>query len=250
MAEKATYRYEITGIDCADCAAKLEEKIRKIERIGNVSLSFMNNKLVYDCDHDEGSRIAEEVQALVKKEEPDAVLTSKGHKHHHHEEHHEEHDHDTCSCHEHHEHEGHDHETCECHEHHDHEETATYRYEITGIDCADCAAKLEEKIRKIEGIGNVSLSFMNNKLVYDCAHDEGGRIAEEVQALVKKEEPDAVLTSKGHKHHHHHDEHDHDTCGCHEHHEHEGHDHETCECHEHHDHEETATYRYEITGID
>ncbi|MCR5795091.1 MAG: cadmium-translocating P-type ATPase, partial [Solobacterium sp.] len=214
--ETATYRYEITGIDCADCAAKLEEKIKKIEGVANVSLSCMNNSLVYDCDHDEGSRIAEEVRILVEKEEPDAVLTSKGHKHHHHKEHHEGHDHEACDCHRHiHEEDahtenedcGHHDETCSCHEHNEHEETATYRYEITGIDCADCAAKLEEKIRKIEGIANVSLSFMNNSLVYDCDHDEGGRIAEEVRILVEKEEPDAVLTSKGHKHHEHHDKH-------------------------------------------
>ena len=31
-------------------------------------------------------------------------------------------------------------------------ETATYRFQITGIDCADCAAKLERKIADIEGL--------------------------------------------------------------------------------------------------
>ena len=225
--EKALYKFEITGIDCANCAAKLESKIAEIEGISNVSLSFMNHSLQYECDHDEGKRIEEEVRALAKKEEPDAVITSKGHKHlhgHHHEEH------------EHHHHECHDHE-CECgHE----EEKALYKFEITGIDCANCAAKLESKIAEIEGISNVSLSFMNHSLQYECDHDEGKRIEEEVRALAKKEEPDAVITSKGHKHlhGHHHEEH--------EHHHHECHDHE-CECgHE----EEKALYKFEITGID
>ena len=228
---KATYRFEITGIDCANCAAKLESKIAEIEGISNVSLSFMNNSLTYDCNHDDGKKIEEAVCAVAAKEEPDAVITAKGHSHHHHhdEEHHHEHG-----------------EHCECHHehHHDHEEaeTATYRFEITGIDCANCAAKLESKIAEIEGISNVSLSFMNNSLTYDCNHDDGKKIEEAVRAVAAKEEPDAVITAKGHSHHHHHDEEHH-----HEHGEH-------CECHHehHHDHEEaeTATYRFEITGID
>ena len=239
--ETATYKFEITGIDCADCAAKLESKIAKIEGISNVVLNFMNSSLTYDCDHDEGKRIEEEVRALAAKEEPDAVITSKGHKHHHHhheegEEHHHEHHHDhdheheeSCSCdHHHHEH------------HHDEEhETATYKFEITGIDCANCAAKLESKIVKIEGISNVVLNFMNSSLTYDCDHDEGKRIEEEVRALAAKEEPDAVITSKGHKHHHHHHEEDH-----------HGHDHGE---HDHHEEEvkySARTKKYSAVGID
>ena len=190
--ERAVYKFEITGIDCANCAAKLESKIAEIEGISNVSLSFMNNSLQYECDHDEGKRIEAEVRALAAKEEPDAVILSKGHthKHHHHEDEHHEHHH-----HHHHDHEEHEHcedeEACGCsehehhHEHHHHdddhdEETAIFKFEITGIDCANCAAKLESKIAEIEGISNVSLSFMNNSLQYECDHDEGKRIEEEL----------------------------------------------------------------------
>ncbi|MBR2812484.1 MAG: cadmium-translocating P-type ATPase [Solobacterium sp.] len=232
--ETATYRFQITGIDCADCAAKLERKIADIEGLTNVSLSFMNEKLVYDCDHDEGREMEEKVRALIAREEPDAVMTSLGHKHHHeeHDHHHEEHE--ECHCHEDHDHEEHD--ACQCHHdheehHHDHEETATYMFRVTGIDCADCAAKLERKIADIEGLSNVSLSFMNEKLVYDCDHDAGREMEEKVRALIAKEEPDAVMTSLGHKHHH-----------------------EEHEDHEHHEHHEMqkgdASYMYAITGID
>ena len=263
--ERAVYKFEITGIDCANCAAKLESKIAEIEGISNVSLSFMNNSLQYECDHDEGKRI-EEVRALAAKEEPDAVIVPKGHthKHHHEDEHHEHYHH-----HHHHNHEEHDHcedeETCSCseHEHHHHhdEETAIFKFEITGIDCANCAAKLESKIAEIEGISNVSLSFMNNSLQYECDHDEGKRIEAEVRALAAKEEPDAVIVSKGHTHKHHHHEDEHHEHHHHHHHNHEEHDHcedeETCSCseHEHHHHddheeEETAIFKFEITGID
>ena len=192
MAETAKYKFEITGIDCADCAAKLEEKIRKIDGIRDVSLSFIRNSLSYECDHDEGKRIEEEMRAVVSKEEPDAVVVSKGHTHHDHE---EDHDPSSCGCQSHPHDRDHDHEEQE-------EEEAVYRFEITGIDCADCAAKLEEKIRKIEGIRDVSLSFIRNSLSYECDHDEGKRIEEEMRAVVSKEEPDAVVVSKGHLHKH------------------------------------------------
>ena len=200
MSEIATYKFEIRDIDCADCAAKLEGKIAKLEGISNVSLNFLKSSLVYDCDHSRGKEMEEAVRALIAKEEPDAVLIAKGHSHHHDEHHHDEHHHEAehCGCHD--------------HEHEEEAETATYKFEIRDIDCADCAAKLEGKIAQLEGISNVSLNFLKSSLVYDCEHARGKEMEEAVRALIAKEEPDAVLTAKGHSHHHeehHHEGHHH-----------------------------------------
>ena len=202
----ATYKYELTGIDCANCAASLETKIAALDGISNVSLNFLKSSLVYDCDHDLGPEMEENVRNLIQKEEPDAVLTAKGHSHHHEQDHHDDHEnhHDECT-----DHHGH----CECehshehkheheHEHHHEEETATYHFEVTGLDCANCAASLETKIAALDGISNVSLNFLKNSLVYDCDHDLGSEMEERVRELIKKEEPEAVLISKGHSHHH------------------------------------------------
>ena len=215
----ATYKFEITGIDCANCAASLETKIAALDGISNVSLNFLKNSLVYDCDHDLGKVMEENVRNLIKKEEPDAVLTSKGHAHHHdhkheHEHEHEHHDnhheecsenHEHCECGKTHEHEDHD------HAHHHDEETATYKFELTGLDCANCAASLEKKIAALDGISNVALNFLKNSLVYDCDHDHGSEMEEAVRNLIKKEEPDAVLTARGHSHHHSHEHAHHET---------------------------------------
>ncbi len=35
------------------------------------------------------------------------------------------------------------------------------------VDCANCAAKMEEEIKKIEGVSNAVLSFMTLKLKVD-----------------------------------------------------------------------------------
>ena len=221
MAEKATYKFDIKGIDCANCAAKLETKIKEIAGISNVVLNYMNETLVYDCDQDRAKEMEEAVRAVAAKEEPESVITAKGHSHHRHEHHHDHEEHDHCDCH------------CEEHE----EETATYKFDIKGLDCANCAAKLEAKIKEIAGISNVVLNYMNETLVYDCDHDRAKELEEAVRALAAKEEPEAVITAKGHSHHHH--EHHHD---------HEEHDHCDCHCEEHE--EETATYKFDIKGID
>ncbi len=39
-------------------------------------------------------------------------------------------------------------------------------YKINGLDCANCAAKVEDAIKKINDVSDVSLNFMNEKLSY------------------------------------------------------------------------------------
>lgn len=65
---------------------------------------------------------------------------------------------------------------------------------IKGIDCANCAAELERKIQKIEGIDEASISFMTERLVIECKDEIKDEIMEKVKSVVKKEEPDAVMT--------------------------------------------------------
>ncbi len=64
---------------------------------------------------------------------------------------------------------------------------------IKGIDCANCAVKLEEKIKKIEGTKNVSMNFLTEKLVYECDDSDAVDIYEKVLKTIKKEEPDVEV---------------------------------------------------------
>ena len=177
--EKAEYVFEITGIDCPHCAAKLRDKIAELDGISDVVLSYEESRLSYVCDHDEAKEKEKLVRKLVTKEEPEAVMTFKTHHHMH----------DACD----------DHCACEHDHHHEQEEkkiitTAnTRRYRITGIDCADCAAKLEHKLTSIEGISNVNISFIHSQLLYDCAAEDLERIEKEVETIKAAEEPEAVI---------------------------------------------------------
>lgn len=67
-----------------------------------------------------------------------------------------------------------------------------YKFKIKGLDCANCAAELERKIQKVEGVEEASISFMTEKLVLEI---EGNKdeIMEKVKKVIKKEEPDVTI---------------------------------------------------------
>ena len=70
--------YSIEGFDCANCAAKIEDKINRIKNIEEANLNFMMGKLSIEfkvSTDEEVEEIMEEVRKLVKKLEPDAVIS-------------------------------------------------------------------------------------------------------------------------------------------------------------------------------
>ena len=67
------------------------------------------------------------------------------------------------------------------------------KFKLTDLDCANCAAKMEDAIRKIEGVENASVSFMTQRMTIEAAEDQFDRIMQEVVAVCKKVEPDCVI---------------------------------------------------------
>lgn len=67
-----------------------------------------------------------------------------------------------------------------------------YKFKIKGLDCANCAEKLERKIQKVEGVEDASISFMTEKLVLEIS-DNKDEIIEKVKKVIKKEEPDVTI---------------------------------------------------------
>ena len=64
---------------------------------------------------------------------------------------------------------------------------------IKGIDCANCAAELERKIQKVEGVDEASISFMTERMVIECKDEIKDEVIEKVMKVIKKEEPDAKV---------------------------------------------------------
>ena len=66
-------------------------------------------------------------------------------------------------------------------------------FRITGIDCANCAAKLERKLQKIDGVTSLSLNFFTSKLILEAEEDRFDAVLAEVARITHKEQPDAEL---------------------------------------------------------
>ena len=67
-------KFKMENLDCAHCAAKMEEKIKKIDGVNDASISFMTQKLVIDADDARFDEIMKEVVEKVSKVEPDCRI--------------------------------------------------------------------------------------------------------------------------------------------------------------------------------
>ncbi len=58
------------------------------------------------------------------------------------------------------------------------------------IDCANCAAKLEAAVQKLEGVNEASINFMSQKLILDADDQAFDDVLKNAVKLMKKVEPD------------------------------------------------------------
>ncbi len=66
-------------------------------------------------------------------------------------------------------------------------------FKLVGLDCANCAAKIEDKISKLEGVSSATVNFMTTKLVIEAEDDKMDVIVDAAKTIVKKFEPDVVV---------------------------------------------------------
>ena len=69
-------------------------------------------------------------------------------------------------------------------------------FKMIDLECAHCAAKMEDSIRKLEGVNEVSISFMTQKLVLDAEDARFEQILDEAAQICKKVEPDCRIQRK------------------------------------------------------
>ncbi len=68
------YKFKIKNLDCANCANELEGALQKIDMIENVSISFMTQKLTFECSEENMEQALEKIRRIIKKEEPDVTI--------------------------------------------------------------------------------------------------------------------------------------------------------------------------------
>ena len=63
-------------------------------------------------------------------------------------------------------------------------------FQLDGLDCANCAAKMERKIKKLDGVDSVEISFMAQKMTLEAADEAFDNVVCRAEKLISKIEPD------------------------------------------------------------
>ena len=66
--------FELEDLDCANCAAKMEAAIKKIDGVHDATVSYVAQKLVLDADDDRFNEILKEVVKVCKRVESDCTI--------------------------------------------------------------------------------------------------------------------------------------------------------------------------------
>lgn len=69
----------------------------------------------------------------------------------------------------------------------------TKKFILEGLECASCAAKIERAVSKIDGVRDVTVNFMTQKMLIEGDEDKMESIMEAAAKAVKKYEPDTVM---------------------------------------------------------
>ena len=66
-------------------------------------------------------------------------------------------------------------------------------WKLKNLDCANCAARMEDGIRKINGVNSATVSFMTQRLTIECSEEKQETIIAEAEQVIRKIEPDCSI---------------------------------------------------------
>lgn len=144
----------LDGLDCANCAAKIEEKVSKLEGVSRASMNFVNKTLTIEIsDKHRIDDVLNETKKIVNMMEPDVNIREKII-----------------------------------------QKSSKKVYVLMGLDCANCAAKIEREVGSLAGIKSASVDFASKKLSIEThsKYDLEDTI-NEVKSIVKRIEPDVSV---------------------------------------------------------
>lgn len=68
-------------------------------------------------------------------------------------------------------------------------------YRLDGLDCANCAAKIERSVQQINGVEKAQVDFMSTKLTIVAPEKDIERISEEAKEVIHKVEPEVEVNN-------------------------------------------------------
>ena len=70
-------------------------------------------------------------------------------------------------------------------------------FRLDELDCANCAVKMEDAIQKIDGVKNISVNFIMQKMTVEAEDDVFEDIMKQIIKVCKKIEPDCKIIMWG-----------------------------------------------------
>ena len=67
-------KFDVVDVCCANCAAKMEADIKKIDGVNDVKLNFLTQKIIIDADDERFDDIVKQADQCIRKIEPDAYI--------------------------------------------------------------------------------------------------------------------------------------------------------------------------------
>lgn len=66
--------FKLEELDCAHCAAKMQDAIAKIDGVTSVSINFLMQKMTLEADDAVFEDVLKKAQKAIKKVEPDCRI--------------------------------------------------------------------------------------------------------------------------------------------------------------------------------
>ena len=161
--EHNTVTYIIEGLDCANCAAKIERKIQAMPQIDEATLTFATKQLKVTSTQSDSSMLKNELESVCLSVEDGVSLEEK---------------------------------SAGVPARKKNGELLTVTYTIEGLDCANCAAKIEHKIQAMPQIDEATLTFATKQLKVTSTQSDSSMLKSELESVCLSVEDGVSLEEK------------------------------------------------------
>lgn len=66
--------YILEGLECANCAAKIEKAVSELPEVTSATVNFMTSKMTIECEKEQLDEITKKAVKIVKSFEPDVCV--------------------------------------------------------------------------------------------------------------------------------------------------------------------------------
>lgn len=177
---KKEFKLSLEGLDCANCANKIEQKVNKLDEVEEANVNFSLGRMnVTMKDGLNKQDLINKITEIVKQLEPDVNVK---------------------------EYIKNSQETYNATD-----KSTKFKLSLEGLDCANCANKIEQRVNNLSEVKEANINFSLGKLTIERNNSANkAEIVEKVKKIVSELEPDVVVSEDGEKHVHCHD----GVCNC------------------------------------